>query len=58
MTVRSIARGVGDLNTQTDTMSNKQDAQPLCAREVLASELDKTVRERILALRVDLMEGG
>ena len=56
VTMRSIVWGVGELNTQTDTMSNNQDMQPLYAREALASELDTTVRERILALRVDLMD--
>ena len=56
VTMRSIAWGVGDLNTQTGTMSNNQDVQPLYAREALASELDTTVREHILALRVGLME--
>jgi hypothetical protein len=54
----SIAWGVGDLNTlistQTNTMSNNQDVRPLYAREALASELDTTVRERVLALRVDI----
>ena len=53
VTMRSIVRGVGDLNTQTGTMSNDQDVRLLYAPEALASELDTTVRERILALRVD-----
>ena len=55
VTMRSIAWGVGDLNTlistQTSTMSNNQDVRPRYAREALAFELDTTVRERVLALR-------
>ena len=58
VTMRSIAWGVGDLNTlistQTSTMSNNQDVRPRYAREALAFELDTTVRERVLALRVDI----
>ena len=56
--MRSIAWGVGDLNTltstQTSTMSNNQDVRPRYAREALTFELDTTFRERVLALRVDI----
>ena len=56
VTMRSIVWGVGELNTQTGMMSNNQDMQPLYAREALVSELGMALRERILALRVDLMD--